>query len=152
MVVKGESCKAAAVLLPMCLLTIWAMVLLPGPVGRGQVQAPVRTEKPAARAHAATALSPQELFRRLSNSVFVVEALESPDQVRALGSAVAVGPDEVITNEHVVARGRSLRVRYGEETWSALPVQLDRGHDLCLLKVSGLAASPVALPRPRPLR
>jgi len=47
-------------------------------------------------------LSPQELFNRLSRSVFVVEALDTSGSVIALGSGVAVAPNQVVTNRHVM--------------------------------------------------
>src|SRR2546426_672800 len=87
--------------------------------------------------------TPQELFGRLSPSVFVVEALNKRGSVVATGSAVAVAPDEVVTNKHVIKEGVAWRVRHGSKTWPAILTHLDSDHDLCQLKADGLNAPPV---------
>lgn len=88
-------------------------------------------------------LSPQELFKRISPSVFVVEALDAEGSVVAFGSGVAVAPDQVVTNKHVIDDGIAWRVRQGDNTWPARVTHLDADHDLCLLTVNGLKAPPV---------
>ncbi len=90
-------------------------------------------------------LTANELFSRLSPSVFVIEVLDSKGAAIALGSAVGIGKDEVVTNRHVVEDGKSWRVRQGERTWAAKIVFLDAEHDLCGLQVEGLQATPVSL-------
>jgi Flp pilus assembly protein TadD len=86
---------------------------------------------------------PAELFKRLSPSVFVVETLDAKGTAIALGSAVSVAKDEVVTNRHVVEDGKAWRVRQGDSIWTARIAFLDSGHDLCGLQVSGLSATPV---------
>jgi Flp pilus assembly protein TadD len=90
-----------------------------------------------------SAVSPQELFKRLSPSIFVVEALDQKGVVVAFGSGVAVAPDQVVTNEHLTDGAKALRVRQGRNTWPATIAHLDADHDLAQLKVDGLKASPV---------
>jgi len=87
--------------------------------------------------------SAQELLKRLSPSVFVVEALNERGSVVAIGSAVAVAPGEVVTNKHVVEAGTAWRVRQGRKTWPATLIHFDMDHDLCQLKADGLKAPPV---------
>lgn len=89
--------------------------------------------------------SPQELFKQLSPSVFVVESLDARGNAIALGSGVSIAPDQVVTNRHVVEDGKSWRVRQGEITWAATIASLDAEHDLCGLKVAGLKSNPVLL-------
>ena len=94
-----------------------------------------------AQAHTAQspgALTPQEVFKRVSPSVFIVEALDSKGEVIALGSAVAVAPDQVVTNQHVVEDAVRVRVRRGNGTWSAKVTHANADHDLCRLRVEGL--------------
>ena len=91
------------------------------------------------------AASPQELFKRLSPSVFVVEALNESGSVVAIGSGVAVESDQIVTNKHVIEGGVTLRVKQGSKTWPATLTHLDLDHDLCRLKVNGLKAAPVPL-------
>ncbi len=87
--------------------------------------------------------SPQEMFARVSPSVFIVEALGVGGQPVAMGSGVAVSPNEVVTNRHVIEDGISWRVRKGTRSWPAIITHLDPDHDLCQLKADGLQAKPV---------
>ncbi len=90
----------------------------------------------------AAPLSPQEVFQRVSPSVFVVEALDSQGKVVAFGSGVAVAPNQVVTNQHVVEDGIQVRVRRGQQTWMAVVTHANTGQDLCRLRVEGLQARP----------
>src|SRR5439155_14858915 len=87
--------------------------------------------------------SPQEIFKRLSSSVFVVENLNDSGSVVAIGSGVALGPSLVVTNKHVIEDGAAWRIRQGSKTWPATLAHLDPDHDLCELKANGLRAAPV---------
>ncbi len=89
------------------------------------------------------AASAQELFRRLSPSVFVVEVLDASGSVIATASGVALGSDEVVTNKHVIEGGKIWRIRHGREAWPASIAHLDPVHDLCELNAPGLNAPPV---------
>src|SRR5580704_5430833 len=60
--------------------------------------------------------SPQEFFKRLSPSVFVVESLDAKGDAIVFGSGVSIAPDQIVTNRHVVEDGKSWRVRQGEST------------------------------------
>jgi hypothetical protein len=89
--------------------------------------------------------SPQELFKRLAPSVVVVEGREvKGDSVTALGSGVVIGPDQVVTNRHVVDAADRWEVKQGERTWSASVTWVDPDHDLALLKADGLQAPTVS--------
>jgi S1-C subfamily serine protease len=83
-------------------------------------------------------LSPVEVFQKVSPSVFVVEALDENGKTLVLGSAVAVAPDFLITNCHVVQSGSSLKVSRGKENWTAKLIEAAPNHDLCGLRLSGL--------------
>src|SRR5882724_195050 len=101
-------------------------------------QAPAQKQKEAAP-------SPQELYQRLSASVFIVESLDATGTVVAKGSAVAVATGEVVTNRHVIEDGVSWRLKRGNNTWPATITHLDADHDLCQLRGKGLAALPVTV-------
>ncbi len=105
-------------------------------------------------------LSPQEVFSRVSPAVFVVEALNSKQEVLAFGSGVAVkipakttqpGANTtsglvVVTNKHVIYGAVAYRVRKGEKSWKVTLVRLDEGHDLCALEPEvGWTAKPIAV-------
>jgi tetratricopeptide (TPR) repeat protein len=88
-------------------------------------------------------LSPQELFKRLSPSVFVVEVLDENGSLVATGSAVAVALDQVVTNKHVIDAGATFRIKQGSRTWPAAVAYVDPDHDLGRLTVEGLKAPAV---------
>lgn len=85
----------------------------------------------------AAVLSPTEIFRRVSPSVFVVEVTDSQDRIIGTGSGVAVGDGQVITNKHVASRGR-LRLRHGDRVWTPHRVLKHPERDLALLMVDDL--------------
>jgi tetratricopeptide (TPR) repeat protein len=93
--------------------------------------------------HAVPILSPQELFKRLSPSVFVVEVLDGNGSLVATGSAVAVASDQVVTNKHVIEAGVAFRIKQGSRTWSAAVTYVDPEHDLGRLTAVGLKAPAV---------
>jgi len=93
---------------------------------------------PVVAAQGPVPLSPNELFTRVSAAVFVVVVADEPGKPIALGSAGATGPDELVTNKHVVSEGSSYSVRQGDKTWSATASAISPEEDLCILKVEGL--------------
>lgn len=65
----------------------------------------------------------------------------------ALGSAVAVSPDQVVTNCHVTRDALAVHILRGGLRYSAASQSSDVTRDLCLLEVPGLDARPVKLGR-----
>lgn len=92
-------------------------------------------------------LSPQDVFKRVAQSVFIVETLDAEEAVVGQGSGVVVGPGQVITNKHVIDTGIFIRVRQGARTWPAVITHLDADRDLCRLRVEGLNARSVRVRR-----
>jgi len=90
--------------------------------------------------HLPVVLSPQELFQRISPSVFIIEVLDESGSLLATGSGVAVELDQVVTNKHVIDGGVTLRIKHGSRTWPAAVTYLDPDHDLCRLTAKGLNA------------
>lgn len=90
-------------------------------------------------------IAPQELFKRLAPSVFVVEATDKSGATVATGSGVALTADKVVTNCHVVNSGTSLRVSQNSRSWPAEVVHHDADHDICGLKIENLGATPVRI-------
>jgi len=104
--------------------------------------------------------SPDDLFKNLSASVFRVEGLDRDEGWELLGSAVAVRPNVLVTNWHIIEAGRQarfspLRVAQGEKTWPVELVVFDPSaggtirSDLCLLQI-GLKHG--GEPKARPVR
>jgi tetratricopeptide (TPR) repeat protein len=131
-VTGGAMIKTTHRVLPSVLLFVWLFASLPAVVSP-QTGAQ-KQNQPAA------ILSPQELFSRLSRSVFVVEVLDKNGSPVALGSAVAVTPDKVVTNKHVIEDGVTFRLKQGSKTWPVAITYIDPDHDLCRLTAEGLNA------------
>ena len=93
--------------------------------------------------HTPVVLSPQELFKRLSPSVFVVEVLDETGSLVATGSAVVVARDQVITNKHGIEAGVAFRIKQRNRSLPATVTYVDPDHDLGRLTVEDLKASAV---------
>jgi serine protease Do len=92
----------------------------------------------------ANALTPEEIFRKVSPAVWVV--VPRDDQGRALGSgsAVVVGPGRLVTNCHVLRRAVSVTLRREREELPASLEFPDPERDLCQLKADNLPSSATA--------
>ena len=86
------------------------------------------------------------LLMGLSASVLKIEATRVQGGF-SLGSGVVVGAERVVTNCHVTHDALKIVVLRGGVRWLADSQLSDVAHDLCLLRVPGLQASPVALGR-----
>lgn len=86
------------------------------------------------------ALSAQEIFKRVSPSVMVVESLDAEGKVTKFGSGVVIASGQVVTNRHVIEGGISFRVEHNGEKWAAKLIKVDPDHDLAELSVDGLNA------------
>lgn len=71
--------------------------------------------QPGSRVLQQVAMSPQELFKRVAPSVFVIEALDANGSLLTFGSAVVVASGQVVTNKHVVEDGVSFNVKQGDK-------------------------------------
>ncbi len=90
-------------------------------------------------------LSPVEIFQRVSPSVFVVEALGRNGESLDLGSGVAIAPNLLVTNCHVVQNGSSLRISQDQKKWAARLVGALPNHDLCGLRPAQLDLEAVSI-------
>jgi serine protease Do len=92
---------------------------------------------------AAYALTPEELFEKVSPSIFVIHSVDQQGKRNALGSGVVVGREQVITNCHVLRNAAGIVVSRGNVSYGAEVEFPDAERDLCQLKVKELAAPPV---------
>jgi hypothetical protein len=99
----------------------------------------------AVAATPAAALTPEELFEKLSPSIFVIHTWDHQGKWLALGSGVVVGREQVITNCHVLRQASAIAIRRGNVSYGAELEFPDPERDLCQLKVKELAAPPVTL-------
>lgn len=89
--------------------------------------------------------TPEQVFRVASPGIVVVDVFDVNGNQIGQGSGVVVSRDYVITNRHVVERGKTIRVRQTGKTFGANVQFTDSQFDLCGLSVPGLPATPVAI-------
>src|SRR4030095_3219774 len=116
-----------------------------GPLLRLVAKLPCAPFLPALVSPAAQALTPEELFEKLSPSVFVIHAVDPQGKRVALGSGVVIGREQVITNCHVLRNASAVVISRGNISYGAEAEFPDPERDLCQLKVRELAAPAVAL-------
>ncbi|MFO1273397.1 MAG: trypsin-like peptidase domain-containing protein [Rubrivivax sp.] len=92
----------------------------------------------------AAAAPEPSVFVALAASVLRIEAPRAEGGF-ALGSAVSVAPELVVTNCHVTRLAREVSVVRGGVRWQADLQAAELERDLCLLHVPGLKADPVPL-------
>ncbi len=97
----------------------WTPIALLLCAAAGASHAP-KGARPAAVSSRPT-LSAQQIFKRVSPSVMVVESLGADGKVIDFGSGVVIAPGRIITNRHVIKDGVSFRVVHGAEKWPAKP-------------------------------
>src|SRR5262245_50088256 len=61
---------------------------------------------------AALALEPEQIFERAAPSIVVVHGFDTRADPMSYGSGVVIGHETVITNCHVLAKTKSIVVRY----------------------------------------
>jgi tetratricopeptide (TPR) repeat protein len=90
----------------------------------------------------AFAMPQDSLLRELNAQVLRVEVKHNNGS-NGLGSGVVIAKDQVITNCHVVADAKNIKVLAHGEALSASAIKPDWYHDLCILTVENLDA-PIA--------
>ena len=98
----------------------------------------------AALSPAAHALTPEELFEKVSPSIFVLHSVDPQGRRNALGSGVVIGREQVITNCQVLRNAPGIVISRGNASYGAEVEFPDAERDLCQLKVKDLAAPAVA--------
>ncbi len=93
----------------------------------------------------AQALAADQIFEKLSPSVWTVVSFDARSRTQAQGSAVVVAPGRVVTNCHVVDKGAGFAVQRENVSYGATLEWQDPDRDLCQLKVSDFSAPPVEL-------
>lgn len=109
---------------------------------------PAPSPTPAGRASPTPTIEPpslSEVVRRgLPSTVAIVVLV--PPRTMSSGTGVAVAPDQVVTNAHVVAGAARVRIGVpGGGVWEATVRGLDRRRDLALLDVPGATLVPATL-------
>ena len=95
-----------------------------------------------AGAHALTA---EQVYAKVSGSVWRVVTYDADNLPLGQGSGVVVGNEAVVTNCHVLAKARRVTVKREKESLEARLALWDVKRDLCQLRVAGLRAPAVAM-------
>lgn len=90
----------------------------------------------------AQALSPSEVFQQVSPSVWAVRGLDADERPIRYGSAVVVGPGQLVTNCHVLAKAKAIQLRRENVIYEASLAHADVQRDLCLLSAKNLSVPP----------
>ena len=96
-------------------------------------------------ATSAHALTPDEVYARVSPSVWKVVTYDVDGLPLGQGSAVVVGPGTLVTNCHVLKQAKRVAVRREGASHDARLALWDPQRDVCQLTVEGLVAPAVAL-------
>jgi len=98
-----------------------------------------------AAAASAQTLSAAQLYARLEPSVWVVRTFDKDQLPLGQGSAVVIGPDTLVTNCHVLRKGKRVEVTHAKVVSTATLELWDTVRDLCQLRAPGLNAPAVTL-------
>jgi predicted TPR repeat methyltransferase len=91
------------------------------------------------------ALTPDQVFDNVKDSIVVVKTLDSQGKVRDQGSGVLISSGRVATSCHSVKGSASYQVGRGKQFIRATLYAEDRDKDLCLLDAKGIKGKPAQL-------
>lgn len=97
-------------------------------------------------------LSPASLFEQAAPSVWTVRTQDANGRALLQGSAVVIGPGQLVTNCHVLRRAQAVAVTRENVSYGATLEHPDTERDLCTLRVANFSAPAVAIAPPGPLR
>jgi serine protease Do len=95
--------------------------------------------------HAGNPMTAEQVYARVSGSVWRVRTYDADNLPLAQGSAVVVAPGLAVTNCHVLAKARRVSLQREREAFDATLELWDVKRDLCRLKAPSLKGTPVAL-------
>jgi len=90
-------------------------------------------------------VTPEQVFSQASRSVVMVYAAETSGKIVGRGSGVFVGRDLLVTNCHVIGRGKVFLVGHRQKRSRARLVGYDADKDLCVLNAQGLDVTPARI-------
>lgn len=97
------------------------------------------------------ALTPAELFTKVSPSVWRVRTYDKEGLPLGLGSAVVVAPETLVTNCHVLRKAERFVLLHDSQSLPGTLELWDAARDLCQVKARGLNAPAVVLGETRGL-
>jgi tetratricopeptide (TPR) repeat protein len=87
----------------------------------------------------------EQVFERVGISVVTITTLDERNQIDGEGSGVVIGPEQVVTNCHVVNEANLILVYAAGKKFAATLVSGNIKRDLCLLQVAELKAPAVKI-------
>ncbi len=96
-------------------------------------------------AQACVPVTPEQVFTNASRSVVMVYAAEPSGKITGRGSGVVVGADLLVTNCHVIARGKVFVAGHRQKRSPARLVAYNADKDLCVLHAQGLDVTPARI-------
>jgi tetratricopeptide (TPR) repeat protein len=93
----------------------------------------------------AYALTPDQIFDKVKDSIVVVKTLDAQGRLKGQGSGVLLPSGKIATNCSVVEGGDSFRVGRGKELVRAALYVEDGEKDICLLDAKGVTGEPAQL-------
>jgi len=93
----------------------------------------------------AESLSAAQIYARLEPSIWVVRTFDKDQLPLGQGSAVVIGPETLITNCHVLRKGKRVEVTHAKALSVATLELWDTARDLCQLRAPGVSAPAVPL-------
>lgn len=91
------------------------------------------------------ALTPDQVFDKVKDSVVVVKTLDTQGKVKGQGSGVLIPSGKIATNCHVVEGGASYQVGRVKRFVPATLYAEDGDKDICLLDAKGITGKPAEL-------
>ena len=91
------------------------------------------------------ALTPDQVFDKVKDSIVVVKTLDAQGKVKGQGSGVLLPSGKIATNCHVVEGGASYQVGRGKQLVPATLYAEDGDKDICLLDAKGITGKPAQL-------
>lgn len=93
----------------------------------------------------APAPSPEQLYKNLAPSVWLVRSYDADSLLTGTGSAVVIAPDTLLTNCHVIKNASRVMVRNDNLLQEARLQHIDVARDMCQLTVRNLRAPAVLM-------
>ena len=91
------------------------------------------------------ALTPEQVFSHASRSVVMLYAADISGKIVGRGSGVFVDEDLLVTNCHVIARGKVFQVGHMQKRSPGRLMAYDADQDLCVLNVQRLDVTPARI-------
>ncbi|MFO7666009.1 MAG: tetratricopeptide repeat protein [Desulfobacterales bacterium] len=91
------------------------------------------------------ALTPDQVFDRVKDTIVVVKTFDSRGSMKTQGSGVIISPGKIATNCHIVKGGASFKVFRGKQIVSAILYAEDQDKDISILYARGIEGKPAQL-------